>query len=200
MGLALNVLDLQGEDFDRIAEEIDDILEPAVEASINTPDYPELCKWDSHYVFIYDGMKHGFRRDRHLRDYDCRAVGWTKAQFRMWRSKGPNSYGVVMLDQDRTKTAPVYGEIYQVRPDTIRSLDWLHSNTWMTRRLRMPIDAIVDAKGTNKQIYAWVYCHLSNYWASRMDRLDPCDMLTANNNKRNYYNYMKKYESIGDSE
>lgn len=195
----LHVYELNADDINRISDELDNILEPVVEGLTSTPDYPNLLMWDSHYVFVYDGMKHGFRGDRRLLNYPCVAVGWTKAHFRLWRSKSLSSYPVALLDTDKSVTAPVYGEIYQVRPDTIRDLDFLHNNTFMTKRLRMPIDAIIDTKGTSKQIYAWVYPHLNSYWHSRMDRLEPCDMLTANNNGRKYYNYMKKYESISEA-
>jgi hypothetical protein len=40
-----------------------------------------------------------------------------------------------------------------------------------------------------------MYVHLQSYWSKRLDRLEPCDLLTANNNKKNYYNFMKKYEA-----
>jgi gamma-glutamylcyclotransferase (GGCT)/AIG2-like uncharacterized protein YtfP len=191
-----NVLELDGNDFDRISLHLDVIVEPAIEHQMGTPDYPALCQWDSHYVFVYDGLKHGFRRSRHLRDYDPLAVGWTKAHFKMWKTEGPNSYPIILLDSDLKEKAPVYGEVYQVTPETIRSLDWINSNTHMCRRFRMPIEAIIDTKGTSKQIYAWTYVHLQSYWSSRMNRLEPCDILTANNNGRKYYNYMKKYEQI----
>lgn len=193
----LNVLDLDGDDVNYIGTELDDLLKNINDYLTSTPDYPELQKWDSHYVFIYDGLKAGFNRDRHLQDYDTLAVGWTKANLRLRKSSGANSYAVAMVDgSDKSKAAPLYGELYQVRPETMRELDWLYSNTFMCRRFKMPIEAIIDSKGTTKQIYAWTYIHLQSYWASRIDRLEECDILTANNNGKKYYNYMRKYETM----
>ncbi len=191
------VYDLDGNDFDRISTDLDDIIEPAIEHQLSTTDYPRLCEWSSHYVFVYDGMKSGFRRDHHLQDYSPVAVGWTKQPFRLYRTKSPAILPVMILDPEKGMSAPVYGEVYQVSPRTIRSLDWLNSNGFQTKRLRMPVNAIIDKKGTQKQIYAFCYPHLQSYWSSRMDRLLPCDILTANNNKQRYYNYMKKYEQTG---
>lgn len=194
-GPTLDVLDLQSNDLDRLESSLDDLTSTPMEYSTSCPDYPQLSQKTGHYVFVYDGLKSGFARSKNLIGHPTLAVGYTKASLVLYKTDHVVPQGLALVVTDKVDSAPVYGEVYLVPPETIRELDWLYANTLQTRRLRVPIQAIVDSKGTSKQVYAFMWVNLMSYWHSRMDRLVKCDLLTANSNGQRYYSFMKKYEN-----
>lgn len=185
-------------DFDTLSEETQHYFDELTDYSVSCSDLPHLQKHTSHYLFVYDAMKSGFRRDKELLEFPCVAVGYTKSTFKMYRETVAPHYenAVVMLSGGKAPYANVYGEIYQVTPDKICELDWHESNNVITKRLKLPFDVVIDGKGTVKQIYAYMYVGLWKYWDTRMHNLRPADVLVANGDKRHYYNFMKKYETI----
>jgi len=194
-GPTLGVLELTEEDEENIEDKLDDLIGTPMEYLTSCPDYPALAQKTGHYVFVYDGLKSGFARDKHLADYVPLAVGYTKAYVRLYRTTSVIPQAIAMISSDKERAAPIYGEVYMVSPETVRELDWLYANTMQTKRIRTAIQGIVDSKGTTKQIYAYMWLNLGSYWHNRMDRLIDCDLLIANNNKKPYYNFMKKYEN-----
>jgi len=185
------------EKYEELEKACTDEFNELTDYSASTADYPELAKKTGHYLFVYDGMKMGFKRHKQLMLKDCCAVGYTKVRFQMFR-RSVNSLietPVVLLSHTPEKRAPVYGEIYCVSPETIAELDWHESNGILANRRRIAIDAVIDEKGTQKQIWAFMYIHSMDYYQSRMDQLRPADLLTANADKMKYYNFMKKYET-----
>lgn len=176
-----------------ISDYLEDHLSGPLDEGSSTDDFPDLLKWDSHYVFVYDNHKSNFRKGGFMEDFPCVGVGYTKNHFRMFLEEQKHQ-PVIMLDDDKLACAPIYGEIYQVPPRKVRELDYVFDNLYMTKRMKLPINAVINSKGDTKQIYAFIYVHKKTYWDKRFEQLKDADLLKANNNGKPYYNYMKKYE------
>jgi gamma-glutamylcyclotransferase (GGCT)/AIG2-like uncharacterized protein YtfP len=186
------------DDYEGLSAALSERFEEIPEYSTSTSDFPELMKHDSHYIFVYDGMKQGFRHDKHLLGCKLVAVGYTKYYFTMYREVIQSRYQqpVVLLGGGPKERAAIYGEVYQVFPEVIAELDWKESNGPIVTRRRVPVDATVSKDGTMKQLYPWMYIHKNTYWDSRFDRLQPMDQLTANSSGMKYYNFLKKFEQV----
>jgi gamma-glutamylcyclotransferase (GGCT)/AIG2-like uncharacterized protein YtfP len=197
LGPSMDVTNMTTEEMDHVESKLDDLMEGPDNYQTCTPDMPLLQQKTGHYIFIYDGLKEGFARDKELLEYPLLAVGSTKGHFELYRSNHVVPMGIAIASNNPALAAPVFGEIYCVKPSTVRELDWLYSNGFQTKRLRTAINAVIDKQGTTRQVYAFVWVNLRSYWDKRMDRLSRCDLLTSNNSGRKYYTFMHKYEQIG---
>lgn len=186
------------DDYEGMKAALSERFDELVDLSTSCQDYPLLARKDSHYLFVYDGKKQGFKRNKELLGYPCIGTGYTKAHFTMFNevttigTKAP----VLLLGPDVSKRAPIYGEIYQVHPDKLAELDWYEGNGPICRRIKTYINGVVDKKGTPKQLHAYMYIHNTNYWATRMDRLTEVDPFVSNKANLKYYNFLKKYEQV----
>lgn len=186
------------EDYSSLQAALISMFEEIPEYATSTPDYPALAKYDSHFLFVYDGMKKNFRHDKHLLGSPCVAVGYTKSYYTMYKEviNGRYQQPVVLPYGSTEQRAPVYGEIYKVTPNTLAELDWKESNGPIVTRKRVFVEAIVSKSGTTRQLCPWMYVHRPEYWDNRMDRLSIAQQLTANSSGQKYYSFLKKDEQV----
>lgn len=165
----------------------------------STSDYPALAKQKGHYLFVYNGLKQGFKYHEEISKFPCVGVGHTNQDFRMYYYKDGNlSYPIITYNdlQKGTKydNAVIYGEIYKVSPEYIAECDWRESNRVLCFRAKLPVTAVIDTNGTTKQIWPWIYIHRSSYWFNRKEKLKEIPRFTSKNNNQKYYNFIKAYE------
>lgn len=167
------------------------------EYALSTPDYRDLCKQDSHYLFVYGTEKTNFRNSRRLIGSPLVAVGLTKAHYQMFiepTAVGSNAM-IMYTKQIDAPMAPVYGEIYQVSPSVIREFDWNENNNCETQRVRIWVNAVVDASGTTRQVMAYTYIHKASYWMSRLDRLRSIPTMKPVEGQP-YFNFIRPHQNI----
>lgn len=182
-----------------LSKESESLLSDGVKSVTCTPDMSRLNLVDSHYVFIYNEMKQNFSKSNVIEEDSPVGVGFTKTTFNLFYCQNSHlNFPVVMLDKDYIdKRHPVYGEVYQLSPTNIRRIDYLMSNNFMTKRMKIPIEVVVDGQGTLKQVYAFTYIHLNNYWSGgeRKKYLKHMTPFKANQGKK-YYNYIKLFDKV----
>lgn len=148
-----------------------ELFESGYESSAYTPDFTQLCRMDSHYVFTYGTLKEGFRNHRVIKDSEFVGPASTFNNFEMVVTTGTQApFPIVFPSTREKKRGAIYGEVYKVTPNTMRELDYLESNGTMYKRMPTPVHvAFNDAPP--KKIYAWMYRGVRDFWSTRESTL-----------------------------
>ena len=182
-----------------LSESVQAVWEHNSEYTVNSRDTPRLNFQDTHYLFVYDHMKHGFRGDKILSNHNGERAGiaWTATPFNFFKANpsGEADYPVPMLYGDRQKRAPILGEVWKVPVSLIKELDWYHDNHYQTQRLRIPLKVVVDPdKQTTQTLSVYTYLGLSSWWLTRTENLSPFDPITGHNGFR-YHCFLKPQQN-----
>ena len=140
-----------------------------------TPDLPDLCKWQNHYVFAYGTLKHGFPRYRED-DVDTTASkflgsGHTDAaDFYMYNllpnDKNPSFPAVfreVPPELGDIKARRVQGDLFLVSTERLMELDRIESNGQLYKRQLTQVSIMAKLEGGHrakwglKRVWAWMY-------------------------------------------
>lgn len=178
--------------FDRVREGLGNFEEDG----FYTPDMPQLLQQDFHNVFVYGSLREGFSNHRFMSN--SRFVGYgvtTASKWVLTTVKGACPYPVALLTPRKDRQGRIFGEVYKVRPSTMRRLDCLESNGSIYKRWLTNITVATDDKGGSKSISCWMYRGILNYWSTRTDRLRICKRYKPNNREADpYYVFSENLE------
>jgi gamma-glutamylcyclotransferase (GGCT)/AIG2-like uncharacterized protein YtfP len=156
-------------------EEVVVAMKNAINSNYFTPDMPEILLQDSHYVFCYGTLKHGFPRAEALEGTSkFLGSGWTRSTDMLMynvRTKDSMAFPVVtdtkLRSHDITDFGPVFGDLYLVDTPTLLLLDMMESNTEMYERFLTNVDVHTKDEGgwKKRSISAWMYFGDPEYWA-----------------------------------
>lgn len=172
------------------SQDLTSFMVEAIDEASYTPDLPNLMKLDSQLIFVYGTLRQGFYNHKLLRGQEFLGYASTANRFNMFRTADTESpFPVVMLEGRADKVGAIFGEVYAVAPSCLRELDYLESNGTMYKRHLTPV-TIARKDGTTKQLHAWMYKGLRNFWSSRQNRLRQVNACIPNaNTKVRYYIY-----------
>lgn len=144
-----------------------ELLSEVWENASYTQDLPVLMQRTSHYVFIYGTLKRGFRNHRVIEQEEYVGPASTGNNYSMVVTSGTQApFPIVFPDGRGDKMGAIYGEVYKVRPRTIRELDYLESNGTMYKRAITPV-YVAFKDGTVKKVYAFMYKGKRDFWKTR---------------------------------
>lgn len=171
-------------------QEVRDVIADIITTGMFTPDMPKLMEMSHHYVFVYGTLKKGFHNYKTIMGYDCVGVGFTDLEkFSMMKYTRGN-FPVAMIDPSEKTRGRIYGELYEIDAEGIRSLDYLESNGMAYRRMPLMINFYNKDKEL-RTTRAWTYIGLRDYWARRQEFLKPLKRHDPNNGDAPYYLYSK---------
>lgn len=179
----------------QMADVIHEIIGGSVIDYNGSPDFPELLRQSSHYLFVYGTLKSGFSRSKLLDECPCIGVGYTRQPwFTMYRTRTKtNTYPVILPNADVKERAKIYGEVYQVPPSVLRETDYIESNGVVYKRLRIPV-TVMRPKNEVLEMQPWMYIGIKDYWDKNLKYMEKCDLNVPNaNSSEPYYSFKKSY-------
>ena len=130
----------------------------------NTPDFPRLNRFSSHFVFVYGTLKKGFGNHQHfLKDTQYMGEGLTEGKFLMSYSSSRGSFPFVQRkDFERQNqiiraTHPIKGEIYAVKPEDFFNLDSLEGNGFLYQREKVNVRFLDQGERGQIVKKCWIY-------------------------------------------
>lgn len=141
-----------------------------------TPDMPRVMRKEAHYVFIPDNMMRGEARHHKLTandDYNYFGKAFTKTAtygIMIMRSKIEPTNALYFEVVPNKESAFVYGDLYEVSPETLVDLDYHQANNLIT--MRKEVSVVLQKK--NAEVKAWMYLADPNYFSDTFnERLSP---------------------------
>ena len=183
-----------------------------------TPDVPMLDNRQWHHLFVYGRMQS--RQPLHDKlgeEAERLCVAWTKQNNLVMLKKtlGDATFPIVIPTNSQMQfgrntylgvTGRVQGELYKVRPSTIKDLDNHYENGIQSTRMRVPLEIqyrLKEGKTVgDHQVHtlkAWMYVGKLSYWSEVLNPVFYTNVKTffANNPKDElYYWYDHKFESV----
>ena len=155
-------------------------MEQIKEKGEYTPDFPLLLRKSHHYVFVYGTLKKSFRNHYFLGRSELVGCGYTKHDRFFMARDTLGCFPVAFFDNRPENRARIYGEVYQVVPNTIKTLDNLESNGKIYKRHPLEMQ-IVQRDGKEQTVRAWIYLGVKDYWGQKSDRLEFARRIKPNN-------------------
>jgi len=190
--------DIEWEHITFTSEELGKITE---DYYTTTPDMISLNKRNHHLVFIYDNLKSSFKNKR-TDIYGLKNLvgfGHTNASLKMYMLKdGEMKKCILTFDPKKilgdSNPYPIFGEVYSVKPSTIRDLDFHYGNKLGMARIKNYVNTIVDKDGTVKQLFCNVYLNIASYLEHKATKIQKITPFKSNKDNYTYYNYIPFYE------
>jgi len=171
--------------YDCLGDLVDEMKE-VVEQGQYTPDFPILQKKESHYVFVYGTLKRDFRNHQVLSGSKVVGCGFSESDRFVMAKELRHRFPVAFFDNRVESRGRLYGEVYEVKPEVIRDLDYLESNGIMYKRYPLMFE-VFQRTGPKQKIRAWVYLGIKEYWSDRASNLDIGRYVKPHNGDNPYY-------------
>jgi len=176
-------------------------LDRALDLACTTKDYPELARWEDHYLFVYGTLKRNKSNHRVLQDKYVRYVAdcyTTDAQYFLAQSRG----GIPVLmgawgKKDGTAKA-VKGELYLVKTSKLIALDVFEQNDIIYKRIKIrvsvPIKPDLKSDPIDHVVPCWAYVGMKKAWSD--ETLSVCPsyerVQKSTGKKEPFYTYIGK--------
>lgn len=161
-------------------------LKESIEEGNYTKDYPQLARRHSHLVFVYGTLKKGYRNHPFLgKGAKFKGYGYTSQDTFFMLRNSYSKYPVAFYDAREEVKARLFGEVWEVAPETMRSLDYLESNGVSFKRMPIFVDLKIKDSKTEK-IRVWSYLGMRDYWKDRQEVLEPGRKIKSMENKPYY--------------
>jgi gamma-glutamylaminecyclotransferase len=134
-------------------------------------DIPKLNRSKFHYLFTYGTLKKGYRNHGLIADQPLIGCGYTTARNFIMYNERAAAFPIAMFTSDHTTGHRIYGEVYRVEVEDIRTLDQLESNDVLYKRYKLEIQSY-QANGHMQKVKAWTYVGRRAWWNTRLPRLD----------------------------
>jgi len=161
-------LDPADEDFCEECDTLAGQLSSLLEEGNYSDDIPKLNRQKYHYVFVYGTLKKGFRNHGIITDSPLVGCGFTTSRNFILYNERSAKFPVAMFTNNG---ASLYGEVYRVEVEDIRTLDNLESNGVLYKRYPLEIQ-VYQSVGSMQKVKAWTYVGKRDWWDSRLNRLD----------------------------
>jgi gamma-glutamylaminecyclotransferase len=183
MKLPVTDLDPTDEDFCNECDALAGQLSSILEEGNYSDDIPKLNRQKYHYIFVYGTLKKGFRNHRLILNAPLVGCGFTSARNFILYNERNAKFPVALFTNNG---ASLYGEVYRVEVEDIRTLDNLESNGIIYKRYPLDIQTY-QSVGSMQKIKAWTYVGKRDWWDSRLSRLDLIPVSTDDKFKYYYY-------------
>lgn len=160
-----------------------------------TPDTPVIFNHDWHPLFVYGTLKKGFIRHEVLTSALFVGTGFTRGTgFAMYETTQRDPYPVALPATTETPGA-IYGEVYLVSPDVLRTLDFIEYNGVQYGRSYRVVDINNKKSETKVSMPMWIYLSDREVWKEAITKkgVIPCDTFhRKDNSKFKYYLFKNK--------
>lgn len=170
-----------------------------MENNSGTWDGPDLLRFKWHYLFVYNNMKTGFKRNSVLGSKAvpvCNAFTFS-TMFEMYMDVDNGSPLIMTNPADlrSEKCGRIFGQVFRVPTSIIFDLDYYENNHHSMLRQSIPVDTIpfnTDVKGP--MLWCWTYVGKSDYWNKHPKRLWRAEENYRNKDAARYFIFKKSYE------
>lgn len=184
------------DNIEKQAEGLRDSLDRALDTEGFTKDYPDLCLWEDHYLFVYGTLKSGYSNHRVINNKACKYLSecyTTDQHFVLKQTRGGIPAMIGTWGTTNKDAKAVKGELYLVKTPLIPKLDVFEQNGVIYKRLKLRFSVPYPA-AKDEIVPAWTYVGIRSAWGSPGETLadSPAFTRTKDGKETPYYCYMGK--------